>query len=66
MAFKIAVFGVRDNEVPYFHDLNKYNYDLTLVTENLSLANVDKVDGHDAVLARANCALQADMLQKLS
>ncbi|WP_319606972.1 NAD(P)-dependent oxidoreductase [Weissella sp. LMG 11983] len=66
MAFKIAVFGVRDNEVPYFHDLNKYNYDLTLVPENLSLANVDKVDGHDAVLARANCALHADMLQKLS
>ena len=39
MAFKIAVFGVRDNEVPYFHDLNKYNYDLTLVPENLSLAS---------------------------
>ncbi|MGT2887974.1 NAD(P)-binding domain-containing protein [Streptococcus didelphis] len=51
---KIICYGVRDNEIPYFNDLNTYNYDLTLCSENLSHDNVETAKGHDAVLLRAN------------
>ncbi|MGT2934103.1 NAD(P)-dependent oxidoreductase [Streptococcus catagoni] len=51
---KIICYGVRENEIPYFKNLNKYHYDLTLVPENLSHDNVETAKGHDAVLLRAN------------
>ncbi|WP_446001980.1 NAD(P)-dependent oxidoreductase [Weissella viridescens] len=54
MTFKIAVYGVRSNEVAYFNDLNKYDYTLTLISENLTHENVETAKGHDAVLLRAN------------
>lgn len=33
MTLKIVAYGVRPNEVDFFHKLNKYNYELKLVEE---------------------------------
>ncbi|QAS69476.1 lactate dehydrogenase [Oenococcus sicerae] len=54
MAFKIAAYGVRENEIESFHDLNKYSYDLKLIPENLTHENVQTAQGCDAVLLRGN------------
>lgn len=60
---KIVCYGVRPNEEPYFKKLNKYNYDLKLVTEFLTDDNVDEAKGMDAVLIRGNCAASAKNLK---
>lgn len=63
--FKIACYGVRPNEVPFFEDLNKYNYDLTLVEGLLTHDNIETAQGHDAVLLRGNCVADRQNLTKL-
>lgn len=55
MAFKVVCYGVRPNEVPFFHQLNKYHYDLHLVEGLLNDENVTEAKGQDAVLLRGNC-----------
>ncbi len=65
MTFKIAVYGVRDNEVDYFKKLNQYQYELKLLPELLTHDNIDTAQGMDAVLLRANCVADAQNLQKL-
>lgn len=60
---KIVCYGVRPIEEPYFKKLNKYNYDLKLVTEFLTDDNVDEAKGMDAVLIRGNCAASAKNLK---
>ncbi|WP_282920656.1 2-hydroxyacid dehydrogenase [Ignavigranum ruoffiae] len=62
--FKIACYGVRENEVEFFNKLNKYDYDLTLYSEYLNHENVATVEGHDAVLLRGNCIADAQNLAK--
>ncbi|QQD85594.1 2-hydroxyacid dehydrogenase [Jeotgalicoccus sp. ATCC 8456] len=52
---KLIAYGVRPNEVEYFKQLNKYNFDLTLVEGLLTDDNLESVKGQDAVLLRANC-----------
>ena len=53
---KILCYGVRDVERPIFEKANeKFGFELTLVPHLLSDANVDEVEGHDALLLRANC-----------
>lgn len=64
--FKIVVYGVRENEVPYFKKLNKYNYDLKLESELLTHDNIETAKGEDAVLLRANCKADATNLSKLN
>lgn len=64
--FKIACYGVRENEEAYFNDLNKYDYDLTLYSEYLVHDNVDTAKGHDAVLLRGNCVADATNLEKFN
>ncbi|MGY4105443.1 2-hydroxyacid dehydrogenase [Ignavigranum ruoffiae] len=62
--FKIACYGVRENEVEFFNKLNKYDYDLTLYSEYLNHENVATAEGHDAVLLRGNCIADAQNLAK--
>lgn len=66
MTFKIAAYGVRENEIAYFNKLNKYDYELTLLADNLTHDNVDTAKGHDAVLIRANNIADAQNLATLA
>lgn len=47
--FKITIYSVRKVERPLFEKLNKYDFDLNLVSERLTIDNVDKAEGSDAV-----------------
>ena len=60
---KIVCYGVRPIEEPYFEKLNKYDFDLKLVTEFLTDDNVDEAEGMDAILIRGNCAASAKNLK---
>lgn len=62
--FKIACYGVRENEVEFFNKLNKYHYELTLYPEYLVHDNVETAKGHDAVLLRGNCVADKTNLEK--
>ncbi|WP_336878451.1 NAD(P)-dependent oxidoreductase [Staphylococcus nepalensis] len=53
--YKIICFGVRSHEEGIFKKHNIYNYKLTLIEDLLTKDNLSLVDGHDAVLLRANC-----------
>ncbi|WEV45066.1 2-hydroxyacid dehydrogenase [Streptococcaceae bacterium ESL0687] len=62
---KIACYGVRPNEKPYFEKLNKYNYDLSLIEDLLTHDNIDTTKGQDAVLLRGNCVADKENLEKM-
>lgn len=64
--FKIVAYGVRDNEVAYFKNLNKYNYELKLVPEFLTHDNVETAKGMDGVLLRGNCVADETNLAKFN
>lgn len=67
MAVKLICFGVRPVEVSYFEELNKnFNYELTLVSELLSLKNANLTQKHDAILIRANCFADQTVLNQLA
>lgn len=55
MGFKVTCYGVRPNEVEFFHKLNKYNYELNLVESLCNYENVVEAKGSDAVILRGNC-----------
>lgn len=63
---KIVCYGVRPIEKPYFQELNKYNFELKLVTAFLTDDNVDEAKGTDAVLIRGNCAATAKNLKQFA
>lgn len=63
--FKITVYGVRKNEVEYFHKFNIYDYDLNLVADSLTRENIDTAKGSDGVLLRANNDGSEPVLQQL-
>lgn len=63
---KIACYGVRPNEVSFFNDLNKYNFELTLIEELLLHDNIETAKGHDAVLLRGNCVADEINLAKMN
>ncbi|MCV3296429.1 NAD(P)-dependent oxidoreductase [Oenococcus kitaharae] len=65
MTFKIAAYGVRENEIQSFNDLNKYHYDLKLIAANLTHDNVQTAEGCDAVLLRGNSVGDAQNLDQL-
>ena len=52
MSFKVVCYGVRPNEVEFFHKYNKYNYDLKLVEALTTHENITECEGADAVLLR--------------
>lgn len=64
--FKIVAYGVRENEIPYFKELNKYNYQLKLVPEFLTHKNVESARGMDGVLLRGNCVADALNIEKFN
>ena len=66
MRFKVTCYGVRKNEVEFFHKLNKYGYELNLVENLMSKENVEEAKGSDAVIIRGVCSANAENLETLS
>lgn len=66
MGFKVTCYGVRKNEVEFFHKLNKYGYELNLVENLMSKENVEEAKGSDAVIVRGVCIANAENLEMLS
>ena len=66
MTFKITAYGVRENEIPFFNKLNKYDYELNLVSDNLSHDNIETANGSDGVLLRANNVADKQNLDQLN
>lgn len=53
---KLVCYGVRETEVPYFHEINKkFGYDIKLVTLGLNHENVKEAIGAKAIMVRGNC-----------
>ena len=65
MSFKVVCYGVRPNEVEFFHKYNKYNYDLKLGEALTTHENITECEGADAVLLRGNCVGDRQNLEKL-
>ncbi|API90990.1 lactate dehydrogenase [Virgibacillus pantothenticus] len=65
MTIKVACYGVRENEVPFFNKLNKYDFELTLIEELLTHDNIDTAKGMDAVLLRGNCVADRKNIQEM-
>jgi D-lactate dehydrogenase len=66
MTLKIACYGVRENEVSFFEDLNKYDFELTLIEELLTSNNAETFKNHDAVLLRGNCTADRTNIEKMA
>lgn len=64
--FKITVYSVREVEIPLFKKLNKYNFELNLVTERLNPENADKAEGSNAVLVSGGDDTGKDVLEKFA
>ncbi|MGL5054715.1 MAG: 2-hydroxyacid dehydrogenase [Fusobacteriaceae bacterium] len=62
---KLICYGVRKVEVEFFKRLNKFGYELTLVEELLNDTNIDLIEGHEAVMLRANCPGNRENLMKM-
>lgn len=60
---RIICYGVRPNEIPYFEQLNKYNFILKLVPDFLTAENATMAKGYDAVLLRGNCLANEENLE---
>ncbi|ANZ59026.1 lactate dehydrogenase [Fructilactobacillus lindneri] len=63
--FKITIYSVRKVERPLFEKLNKYDFDLNLVSERLTIDNVDKAEGSDAVLISGFDDCDGEIIKKL-
>ncbi len=61
---KLISYGVRQIEQDFFHKLNKYGYELVLVSELLNDDNVTLAQGSDVVMLRANCKSDKANLKK--
>lgn len=62
---KLICYGVRKVEKDFFLKLNKFGYELTLVEELLNDKNIDLIEGHEAVILRANCPANKENLNKM-
>ncbi|MBG9786443.1 MULTISPECIES: 2-hydroxyacid dehydrogenase [Brevibacillus] len=62
----LVCYGVRDVEVEFFQKLNKFNYNLTLVTDLMNDTNVEMAKGADAVMVRGNCKATRTNIEKLA
>ncbi len=62
---KLICFGVRKVEREFFEKLNKFGYELTLVEDLLNDENIDLINGHEAVMLRANCPANRKNLEKM-
>ncbi|USS85848.1 lactate dehydrogenase [Fructilactobacillus cliffordii] len=62
---KITVYNVREFEKPMYEDLNHGRFELNLLTEPLSEANVDTADGSIGVLIDGTTTADAELLAAL-
>lgn len=63
---KLVCYGVRETEVPFFHEINKkFGYDLKLVTLGLNHENVKEAIGAEAIMVRGNCKADRQNLELL-
>ncbi|KRL90578.1 2-hydroxyacid dehydrogenase [Lactobacillus kalixensis] len=60
---RIICYGVRPNEIPYFEQLNKYDFELKLVPDFLTAENATEAKNTDAVLLRGNCLANKENLE---
>lgn len=66
MKKKIACFGVREYEIPYFNALGKqYDYELDLFPQFLNTANYKDALGYEVVMIRGNCVVDKESLKDL-
>ena len=66
MKKKIACFGVRDYEIPFFQSLGeKYGYELDLNSPFLTNENHQLALGYEVIMVRANCFLNRDSITNL-
>lgn len=66
MSTKIVCYGVRETEIPYFHQLNeKFGYELELISSNLTHENVETAMGSKAIMVRGNCKADRQNLEIL-
>ena len=56
---RVVCYGVRETEVPFFNNLNKYNFDLVMTPDLLNDENVKLAEGANAVITRGNCKADA-------
>ncbi len=63
---KLVCYGVRGVEIPFFHKLNTFNYQLTLVEDFLNAETVGLAKGANAVMIRGNCQANEENLRTLS
>ncbi len=66
MSINLMCYGVREVEVPYFNELNKYSYNTTLVEDLLNSENLDMVKGHNSVMLRGNCHATRDVIKTMA
>lgn len=66
MSYKVTCYGVRPNEVEFFHKLNKYGYELNLVESLCTHENAEAAKGSDAVILRGNCKGDRTNLEKFA
>ncbi len=61
---KVLFYGVREVEVPIFHELNKnFNYELELIPDYLnSMETAEKAKGFECVVLRGNCFATKEVL----
>ncbi|GGE82779.1 2-hydroxyacid dehydrogenase [Priestia taiwanensis] len=66
MKVNLVCYGVRDVEEAFFEKLNKYNYNLTLVTDLMNDENVEEAKNAEAVMIRGNCKATRANIMKLA
>lgn len=61
---KVLFYGVREVEIPIFHELNKkFNYELELIPDYLnSMETAEKAKGFECVVLRGNCFATKEVL----
>ncbi len=63
---KVACFGVRKVEKPIFEKYNeKFNYELSLHNESLSMDTINMIKGQDAIICRASDKLTKEVLDEI-
>lgn len=66
MSVNLICYGVREVEFPYFNDLNKYNYQTTLVENLLNKENLNLIKGHNSVMLRGNCHADREVIKTMA
>lgn len=63
---KIAIFDAKKYDEEFFNRENKFGHEITYFTENLSLDNIEKASGFEAVCGFVNTPAEAEILEGLA